>query len=77
MGWLNKLKGWRTVIINSLAGIPAALYALYLEFASSNIDITPVIPQKYVAWVAIGWAILGVILRLVTSGPVGQKEDHQ
>lgn len=73
MGILQKLKGWRTVILNTLTGLPAAFYALYLEFSSANIDITPVIPQKYVAWVAIGWSVLGVILRLITNSPVGSS----
>lgn len=77
MGWLGKLRGWRTVIVNAVAGLPAAFYALYLQFADSNIDVTPVIPHKYVAYAVAGWAILGVILRFVTTGPVGNHQKDQ
>lgn len=67
----QKLKGWKTLVFNGVIGFPAAFYGLYLEF--STVDLTPVIPQKYVAAFMVGWAILGVVLRLVTTGPVGSK----
>lgn len=70
----EKLKGWKTVVINSVMGAPAGLYFLYQEFAT--VDLTPVIPAKYVAAFMVGWAILGVILRIVTTGPVGAKGDE-
>ncbi len=75
MEWLTnlktKLKGWRTIAINTLMGLPAAIYGLYLEF--SSVDFTPVIPQKYAAGFVVGMSVLGVILRLITTGPVGTK----
>lgn len=82
MGLLAKirlrLKGWRTIIINALTGLPAALYALYLQLEASNIDIQtlipPNIPSKYVAWGMAAWSLLGIILRLITTGPTGSKD---
>jgi hypothetical protein len=72
-GITQRLKGWKTVIINSLTGLPAALYGLYLEF--QTVDFTPVIPQKYAAAVVVGMSVVGIILRIVTTGPVGSKSD--
>ena len=69
----EKLKGWKTIVINVLAGLPAALYGLYLEF--STVDFTPVIPAKYAAGAVVGMSVLGVVLRIVTTGPVGSKGD--
>jgi hypothetical protein len=69
----QKLKGWKTVIANAMTGFPAALYGLYLEFQA--VDFTPVIPTKYVALAVVGMSVLGVILRLITTGPVGSKGD--
>lgn len=67
----EKFRGWKTVIANAIVGVPALLYGLYLEF--STIDVTPVIPAKYAAAFMVGWAILGVILRIITTGPLGSK----
>jgi hypothetical protein len=69
----QRLRGWKTIIANALTGLPAALYGLYLEF--QTVDFTPVIPQKYAAAVVVGMSVLGVILRIITTGPVGSKGD--
>lgn len=68
-----KLRGWKTIVANTAMGLPAALYGLYLEFAT--VDFTPVIPAKYVAAFMVGWAILGVVLRVITTGPIGSKSN--
>jgi hypothetical protein len=69
----QRLKGWKTVVANAAVGLPAAFYGLYLEF--STVDFTPVIPQKYVALFLVANAVLGVILRWLTTGPMGSKSD--
>lgn len=69
----EKLRGWKTILANTMTGLPAALYGLYLEF--QTVDFTPVIPAKYAALAVVGMSVLGVILRLVTTGPVGSKGD--
>lgn len=66
-----KLEGWKTILFHSAAGLPAALYGLYLEFQS--VDFTPVIPEKYLALVIFGMSVAGILLRLITTGPVGSK----
>jgi hypothetical protein len=68
-----KLKGWRTVIVNALVGLPASLLFLYEQF--QGVDITPLIPAKYAAAAVAGMAVLGVVLRIITTGPIGHKGD--
>src|SRR6266403_5919347 len=66
-----RLKGWKTIVVNAVLGLPAALYTIYVAFGA--VDFTPVIPAKYVALFALGWSVLGITLRLITTGPVGSK----
>ncbi len=67
----ESLKGWKTIWANSLVGVPSLLYAAYLEL--STVDFTPVIPAKYVAMFMVGWSLVGILLRVVTKGPIGAK----
>lgn len=69
----KRLEGWKTIIANALTGLPAALYGLYLEF--QTVDFTPVIPAKYAAAAVVGMSVLGVFLRVITTGPVGSKGE--
>lgn len=69
----EKLKGWKTIIVNAITGLPAAIYVLYLQF--ETVDFTPVIPQKYAAYFVVGMSVLGILLRLITTGPVGSKGE--
>jgi hypothetical protein len=66
-------KGWRTIIVNAALGLPSLLYTLYL--ALNGVDFTPVIPAQYVAVFALFWSLLGIGLRLITTGPAGSKGD--
>ncbi len=67
----ERLRGWKTVWANSIVGVPSLLYATYLEL--QTVDFTPVIPAKYVAMFMVGWALVGIVLRVITKGPVGAK----
>jgi hypothetical protein len=69
----EKLKGWKTVVVNAIVGLPASLLFLYEQF--QGVDVTPLIPAQYAAAAIAGMAVLGVILRIVTTGPVGSKGD--
>ena len=65
----EKLRGWKTVIVNAIVGLPASLLFLYEQF--QGVDVTPLIPAQYAAAAVASMAILGVILRIVTTGPIG------
>ena len=67
----ERLKGWKTVAINLLTGFPAAALYIYTEFGT--VDFTPLIPAKYVAAFVVAQSALGVLLRIMTTGPVGSK----
>lgn len=68
----ERLKGYKTIFINAMIGLPSALYALYSEF--SSVDITPLIPAKYAAATVAVISIIGIILRIYTTGPLGSKQ---
>jgi hypothetical protein len=70
----EKLKGWKTILANALTGLPAALYGVYLQF--QGVDVTPLIPAKYAALAVVGMSVLGIVLRIVTTGPVGSKGEE-
>jgi hypothetical protein len=69
-----RLKGWKTVIVNAVVGLPASLLFLYEQF--QGVDVTPLIPEKYAAAAVAGMAVLGVVLRILTTGPIGRKGDQ-
>jgi hypothetical protein len=69
----QKLKGWKTVVVNAMVGLPASLLFLYEQF--QGVDVTPLIPAQYAAAVA-GMAVLGVLLRIATTGPIGAKGER-
>jgi hypothetical protein len=71
----RRLKGWRTIIANAVVGLPATLLFIYEQF--QGVDITPLIPAKYAAAAVAGMAVVGVVLRILTTGPVGHKGDDQ
>jgi hypothetical protein len=68
-----RLKGWKTVVVNAVVGLPASLLFLFEQF--QGVDVTPLIPEKYAAAAVAGMAVLGVVLRIITTGPIGHKGD--
>lgn len=70
----ERMKGWKTIIANAITGLPAALLFLYTQFA--GVDFTPLIPAKYVALFVVLQSVVGIVLRLMTTGPVGAKGDE-
>lgn len=71
----QRLKGWKTVVANALLGIPSGSYYIYMEF--QGVDVTPLIPAKYVGAAVACMAVLGVILRIITTGPLGHKGNAE
>lgn len=69
-----KIRGYKTIIANAVVGLPASALYVYTQF--STVDVTPVIPAKYVAAFIVGNAVLGIVLRIVTIGPIGSKGDE-
>jgi hypothetical protein len=60
------MKGWRTLAANGLAILAGVL--AYLDAAG----LGDILPARY-AWVPVALGALNVALRIVTTGPVGQR----
>jgi len=61
---MRNLKGWRTIVANvAIAGLGVAGYEVDPEFVNTNIDA-----------IFGGIAAINMLLRLVTTTPVGEKE---
>lgn len=70
--WLReKAKGWKTIIVGTLAAAPLAV----LEVAEQLqlIDPASVLPEPWGQRVALAIALAMILLRLVTNGKVGEK----
>lgn len=70
----QRLKGWRTVIVGFLIGVPMAL--LELLQALQMVDLHEILPAPWGSRAVFAVAMLMIVLRLITSGPVGAKEDE-
>ncbi len=68
------LKGWRTVIVGFLIALPVT--ALELMEALQLVDLHEILPAPWGQRAVFGMAVLMIVLRLITSGPVGTKEDE-
>lgn len=70
--WLrDKAKGWKTIIVGVIAAAPLA----FLEVAEQLqfIDPSSAFPEPWGQRVALAIALAMILLRLVTSGKVGEK----
>lgn len=68
---LAKLKGWRTVIVGALVGLPLAILEILEQL--QVIDVTQIFPAPWGQRAALSIALLMILLRLITSGPVGRE----
>ena len=67
----TKLKGWRTVIWNSVVGASAAL--LYIADELRSVDFSTVFTPRTVSMIMLGLAIAGIVLRGITTSRIGAK----
>ncbi len=68
----EKLKGWKTIVVNGVIGLPALLLSILQSF--DGVDISPLF-GTYGAKVITAMAVAGILLRIITTGPVGGKGD--
>jgi len=67
----QKLKGWKTVIFGQVVAVLGG--ALLLLEQLQPLDLHPVLPAKYADGIIAGIGVAIVVLRVVTTGPVGSK----
>jgi hypothetical protein len=68
----EKVKGWKTVIVAAMVGVPMA--ALELLEQLQVVDPTTILPEPWGQRVALALSIAMIMLRLITTGPIGAKE---
>ncbi len=67
-----KLKGWRTLIFG--AAVTLAGTMLDILDALKLVDISPLLPPEHALKIIAALGIVTIMLRLVTTGRVGQKD---
>ena len=71
--WLReKIKGWKTIIVAALVGLPMA--ALEILEQLQLVDPSTILPEPWGQRVALVLSIAMILLRLVTTGSVGAKD---
>lgn len=69
---LAKLKGWRTLLVGALVGLPLAILEILEQL--QVIDMSQFLPAPWGQRLALAIALLMILLRLLTSSPVGRDE---
>jgi hypothetical protein len=71
---MNRIKGWRTLIVATIAGIPAFLDAAYqlLQSIADSPEVLALIPASVMPYYTTAFALLMVWMRFVTSTPLGK-----
>ncbi len=68
----DRLKGWKTIALNTVIGLPALLLSILQSF--DGVDVSPLFGTAGPK-IITAMAIAGIVLRLITTGPVGAKGD--
>lgn len=71
----EKLKGWKTVIVGAIIASP--LTVLEILSAMSMVDMESVLPAPWGARLTLATSIAMILLRVITTGPVGAKGDEE
>jgi len=73
--WLfEKIKGWKTIIAGVVVGLPLALIEILEQL--QVVDPSSILPEPWGTRVALAVSILMILLRLITTGPIGTKENQ-
>ncbi len=81
MNWLKekfailreKSKGWKTVILGAIVGAPLVLLQILEAF--SVVDPATILPPPWGQRLALAMSVAMILLRLITTGPVGSKSN--
>lgn len=68
------LKGWKTIVWNAFLGL-AAPVAIALQQLGA-IDWSQYVGPVGAVFIGLGIAVVGILLRVVTTGPVGSKGEE-
>lgn len=68
----EKLKGWKTIIVGAVVGLPLAILELLEQL--QMVDPSSVLPEPWGQRIGLALALAMILLRLVTNSPVGAKD---
>ena len=75
MTLFSRLKGWRTLAFNIVAGIAPAwdVTMALIGFLLADPDLPKLIPVEYLPYYTTAVALANIYLRSITTGPLGSK----
>lgn len=75
MTLFSRLKGWRTLAFNIVAGIAPAWdgTVALIGFLLDDPDLPKLIPVEYLPYYTTAVALANIYLRSITTGPLGRK----
>ena len=75
MKLISRLKGWRTLAFNIVAGIAPAwdVSVALIGFLVADPDLPKLIPVEYLPYYSTAVALANIWLRSITTGPLGSK----
>jgi hypothetical protein len=68
----QKLKGWRTMIFGGFVAMAST--TLDILDALRAVDIAPLLPPAYALRIIAVIGVVTILLRVVTTGCIGEKE---
>lgn len=70
------LKGWRTVIVNTIAGAVAAFEVAlpHLVDVLGTPELRGILPDGWLPYYALALTLLNIWLRSITTTPIGRRE---
>ncbi len=71
----EKAKGWKTVILGAIVSAPLVLLQILEAF--SLVDPATILPEPWGQRLALAVSVAMILLRLITTGPVGSKGDEK
>jgi hypothetical protein len=71
-GLRQKIKGWKTLLFGGVVTVASS--ALDLLDALRAVDITPLLPPDYALKIIAAIGVVTILLRIVTTGAVGEKD---
>lgn len=68
---MTKLKGYRTLIVNAILGLPLAWDVIWLVLQTP--EFQGVIPQDWLPYYSLGMVVVNMYLRKITTTPMGRR----
>lgn len=68
---MNIFRGFRTIIVNAVMALP--LLAEPIGIILNTPELRDVIPAPYLPYYGIGMVVVNMILRSITTTPIGKR----